>query len=119
MPGSLIQHLTFFKNGLRYPGKKFNLVCAEDDCSLKFKAFAGFRKHQKTFHEKSVEATSSVEAISSNCDSISNITFGCKDRTYLKLVVAAVVVVVVVVMLTQTFQINKNLGRCLLKCALL
>ncbi len=44
----LIRHLKL-SHGL-YPGKKFNLLCAQDGCSLEFKSYCGFRRHLKLFH---------------------------------------------------------------------
>ncbi len=43
----LIRHLKL-SHGL-YPGKKLNLLCAQDGCSLEFKSYCGFRQH-KLFH---------------------------------------------------------------------
>ncbi len=44
----LIRHLKL-SHGL-YPGKKLNLLCAQDGCSLEFKSYCGFRRHLKLFH---------------------------------------------------------------------
>lgn len=45
---SLIQHLKLL-HGL-YPGKKLNLICAQDNCSLEFRSYSGFRRHLKRLH---------------------------------------------------------------------
>ena len=55
-PGSLTRHLKLV-HGL-YPGKHFNLICAQDGCSLQFKRFLGFTKHLKKYHDKDVVVSS-------------------------------------------------------------
>lgn len=52
----LIRHLKLV-HGL-YPGKKFELVCAQAGCSLQFKSYAGFRKHLIRFHFRGVASSS-------------------------------------------------------------
>ncbi|XP_056439497.1 uncharacterized protein LOC130376301 isoform X1 [Gadus chalcogrammus] len=46
--GALVQHLKLL-HGL-YPGKKLNLICAQDGCCLEFRSYSGFRKHLKRVH---------------------------------------------------------------------
>lgn len=49
-PVSLTQHIKLV-HGL-YPGKQFNLICAQESCSLQFKSFLSFRKHLFNYHKE-------------------------------------------------------------------
>lgn len=52
----LIRHLKLVHS--LYPGKKFELVCAQDGCFLQFKSYAGFKKHLTRFHFRGVASSS-------------------------------------------------------------
>ena len=49
-PVSLTRHLKLVHD--LYPGKQFNLICAQEGCSLQFKSFLGFRKHLHNYHKE-------------------------------------------------------------------
>lgn len=66
-PSALIQHLNFF-HGL-YPSRKCVLVCAQEECSLQFKSFKGFRKQLNSCHNTvDMDTSSDVMQMSHQSD---------------------------------------------------
>lgn len=57
-PSALIQHFKFF-HGL-YPGRKFVLVCAQEQCSLQYNSFKGFRMHLNSHKPVHMDTSSDV-----------------------------------------------------------
>ncbi len=70
-PSTLIQHFKFF-HGL-YPGRKFVLVCAQEQCSLQYNSFKGFRMNLNSCH-KTVHMDTSSDVLQTSHQSIPSVS---------------------------------------------
>ncbi len=70
-PSTLIQHFKFFC-GL-YPGRKFVLVCAQEQCSLQYNSYKGFRMHLNSC-PKNVHMDTSSDVLQTSHQSIPSVS---------------------------------------------